>query len=233
MAFGGRRTDHRVSALSLVNAWSSASTARAAHWARSRLLAACRDTPGRSWRLVSRCTVAVLSGPLVRGPPGYRLDVRYLSMAVRVVVGVFAVLILAMAATALPYALRAARGDGTHGSFTAERQECSKRSCSHYGTWRADPPGDVVVSNVLMDEWPSGLPLGESVDALYLGEADPAVVYPADGSLAWLHILVLAGAAVLLLWGTKAAIDEVREGRRLAQRSVGYEPQRVKHELDP
>lgn len=153
-------------------------------------------------------------------------------MAARVVVGVLAVLILAMAVTALPYALRAARGDGTHGSFTAERQECSKRSCSYYGTWRADPPGEVVLADVLINEWPADLPLGESVDALYLGETDPAVVYPADGSLAWLYVLVLAGVAVLLLVGVKVAIDEVREGRRLARRSAGYEPRRLKHELD-
>jgi hypothetical protein len=141
------------------------------------------------------------------------------------------VLILAAAVTALPYAVRAARGDGTHGRFTAERQECSKRGCAHYGTWRADAPSDQVVADALMDEWPPDLPLGSSVDARYLSETDPAVVYPAGESFMWLYMLVVAGFAVLLVLGAGVAIGEFRDDRRLARRSEGYEPRRV--EIEP
>ena len=158
---------------------------------------------------------------------------RLASRVGRVVVEVLGVLLLALSLTALPYAVKAARGQGTHGTFTAERQECSRRACAHYGTWRADPPADRVVTDVLMDEWPADKPLGASVPALYLGETDPAVVYPAEESLAWLYILATAGLVLLFVRGAYAAIKELREDRRRARRMLGYEPRRVKHELDP
>jgi hypothetical protein len=136
-----------------------------------------------------------------------------------------AIAVVVMAIVALPNAIRAASGEGTKGSFSAERQECLPRGgCAYYGTWTADPPEAAVVQNVLMDEWPTELPLGSTVPAVYLGQTDPAVVYPADGSIAWVHIvLTIAGAVLAAGIGIRAEVLEHRADRR----AVGYRARRA------
>lgn len=84
-----------------------------------------------------------------------------------------------------------------------------------------------------MDEWPTDSALGSSVEAVYLGEVDPAVVYPATDSLAWLYVLVVAGGAVVLIAGVWTGLSLIRAERGFARRSRGYEPRRAKHEPGP
>lgn len=176
--------------------------------------------------------VAVLPIGLVWGlKPIYRFCMRIVSQVGRVLAWVVAVLIFSLGVIATPYAFRAALGAGTFGRITAERQECSNRGCVQYGTWRASPPSDQVVIDALMEDWPVNVPLGTSVDARYLGETSPAVVYAAGESFAWLYGLVVAGVAVVLVFVSRVALGEIRDDRREARRTEGYEPRRVASDL--
>lgn len=87
-----------------------------------------------------------------------------------------------------------------------------------------------MIRNALMDEWPADLPLGSVVPALYLGETDPLVVYPADGSVEWLLILLTAaGWLVVAGIGLHAVVLEHRATRR----SANYRPRRAMQPESP
>jgi hypothetical protein len=132
---------------------------------------------------------------------------------------------VAVSIVALPAAVRAARGEGTEGLFSATRRDCSARGgCAYYGTWTANRPGTAVVRDVLMDEWPPDLPLGSVMPALYFGETDPPVVYPADGSTEWMLILLAApGGLVIAAIVLRSVVLE----QHAARRSANYRPRRA------
>ena len=109
-----------------------------------------------------------------------------------------AVLVLILAAAGLPEAVQAARGEGQAGTFTAQRQECTRHGCSWYGTFTSDD-GSVRLPDVLLD----GLEAqrGDRVPALFEGETNPPLVYLAEGSREWVYVLLLMlGSAGYLAW---------------------------------
>lgn len=124
----------------------------------------------------------------------------------RVGVGAMFILLAAVSVVSLPLAARAAFGVDTVGTFVVQATTCPGPDCSSRGTWYADR-STRVVSDAEMFVAPSDARVGEVVPAIYLGETDPASVYPADEDFTWLYVLALAGlvpAAVLVALGLRA-----------------------------
>ncbi|TDD58969.1 hypothetical protein E1263_16925 [Kribbella antibiotica] len=119
---------------------------------------------------------------------------RTLLSTLYLLLAVFAVVIVVVQ---LPGALRAARDDGTPGTFTAMRKECTpnglkSRGCSMYGDF-VSQDGTVRLNDVLFDG--VGGQVGDQHPAQYAGDTDPVVVY-APGSRAWIVVAGLGLAAV-------------------------------------
>jgi hypothetical protein len=116
-----------------------------------------------------------------------------------------------MLALALPNvgpALRAARADGVHGTFVAERLSCVQHPghelCSWYGTFQPDPDrsGAPAASGVRTDISLYGsdrdtLRSGRRVPAVDTGR--PARVYSPGGSREWIVVAALLVTGCLLL----------------------------------
>jgi hypothetical protein len=123
-----------------------------------------------------------------------------------------AVLLLLFAATALGPSLRAARGEGLPGTFTAARQDCGPRGgCDVMGTFVSDD-GTVRFTDAYLDG--SADRHGRQVKALYLGQDDPPTVHE-PGTSQWVLILAfLLGSGGYFLW----------RGTRLIRRSGARTP---------
>lgn len=114
-----------------------------------------------------------------------------------------AVLTIIFISVDLPGALRAARGEGRAGTFTAGQRDCSRvrlaEVCDWYGTYDSGD-GKVHIPKILLDADTPKHP-GERVPVLFEGRRDPAVVYLTRGSKDWLYgIGGLAAAVGYLVW---------------------------------
>jgi len=90
-------------------------------------------------------------------------------------------------------------GGGTPGTFTAEREECGRRSCSFYGSWVA-ADGSARRDDVILYDEPGSLGTGRTVEALNTG-ARKGVFATAGGSTYLLVTgFVVAGLAALVTW---------------------------------
>jgi hypothetical protein len=90
-------------------------------------------------------------------------------------------------------------GSGTAGTFTAEREECGRRSCSFHGSWAA-ADGSAKRDDVILYDEPDSLRTGATVEALDSG-ARKGVFATAGGSTYLLVTgFVLAGVAALVGW---------------------------------
>ncbi|MFI7541885.1 hypothetical protein [Actinoplanes sp. NPDC049599] len=90
-------------------------------------------------------------------------------------------------------------GSGTAGTFTAEREECGRRSCSFHGSWTA-ADGSAKRDDVILYDEPDSLRTGATVEALDSG-ARKGVFATAGGSTYLLVTgFVLAGVAALVGW---------------------------------
>ena len=90
-------------------------------------------------------------------------------------------------------------GSGTIGTFTAEREECSRRSCSFYGSWAAADGSERRTDVILYDE-PDSLSTGSTTGALDTGARKG--VFATAGGLTYLLVtgFVVGGLAALVGW---------------------------------
>jgi hypothetical protein len=108
-------------------------------------------------------------------------------------------------------------GGGTIGTFTAEREECSRRSCDFFGSWAAKDGSERRADVVLYDE-PDALTTGQTVEAADTG-ARKGVFATAGGSTYLLvSAFVVGGLAALAGW--VLVIRNALRGRRSAAAAV-------------
>ncbi|MBQ0894765.1 hypothetical protein KBX37_16935 [Micromonospora sp. U56] len=109
-------------------------------------------------------------------------------------------------------AWRAKSGNGTVGVFTAEREQCRKRVCNFYGSWKASD-GSATRSDVILYDDPDGLRLDGTVEAIDSGHSKG--VFASAGGSTYLTItgMTVAGAAAVVGW-VYVVIRTVRARRR-------------------
>lgn len=96
-------------------------------------------------------------------------------------------------------AWQAHNGGGTIGTFTAEREECGRRSCSFHGSWAA-ADGSARRADVILYDEPEGLGTGKTVEATDSG-ARKGVFATAGGSTYLLMTgFVVGGLAAFIGW---------------------------------
>ncbi|HEX6872268.1 MAG TPA: hypothetical protein VF163_14315 [Micromonosporaceae bacterium] len=96
-------------------------------------------------------------------------------------------------------AWQAKAGNGTAGTFTADREECGRRSCSFYGTWAASD-GSATRTDVILYDEPDSLRVGGQVAALDAGARNG--VFATAGGYTYLLVtgLTLGGAIAAVAW---------------------------------
>jgi hypothetical protein len=116
------------------------------------------------------------------------------------VAAVVGLLLLAVAVPNVGPALRAARADGTPGTFTAERLTCVQHpgheACTWYGTFR--PDDGPTRADVTLYGGRHGLDEGDRTAAIDTGRSRR--VYPPSGSREWIAtgLVLVAGLGLLL-----------------------------------
>jgi hypothetical protein len=124
--------------------------------------------------------------------------------------------------------LRAARADGTPGTFTAGRADCvlhvGHEACSWSGTFAAAGSGRPR-SVTLYGAGRNSLRPGERVAAVDVGR--PSRVYRPSGSNEWIitGVLLLAGVVLLIPLGRRT-VTAVATGRRRQTLPVGQDGRR-------
>jgi len=109
---------------------------------------------------------------------------------------------------------RAARADGTPGTFTAERVECvlhpGHEACSWYGTFTPADGGTDRRGTTMYGAGRGDLAPGERVPAVDVGRASR--VYAPSGSNEWIPtgLMLLAGAGLLYPLGRRLLIRRPR-----------------------
>jgi hypothetical protein len=105
-------------------------------------------------------------------------------------------------------------GGGTPGTFTAEREECGRRSCSLHGSWAA-ADGSARRDDVVLFDEPDSLRTGQTTEAVDTGAR--AGVFATAGGSTYLLVsgFVLAGLAALVGWAIVIR-NAVRHRRRSA-----------------
>jgi len=90
-------------------------------------------------------------------------------------------------------------GGGTAGTFTAEREECGKRSCDFHGSWVA-VDGSKGRDDVILYDEPDSLRTGQTTAAVDTGARNG--VFATAGGSTYLLIsgFVVAGVAALVGW---------------------------------
>ena len=105
-----------------------------------------------------------------------------------------AVFIVGIAPELLP-SWRAALGDGTRGTFTAQHASCGKSECSYFGPF-VSLDGRKRFPRARLTEPTAALKAGQTAAAIYTGSAD-AQVFLAGGSDAWLIDTPIFAAACI------------------------------------
>jgi hypothetical protein len=103
-------------------------------------------------------------------------------------------------------------GSGTAGTFTAEREECGRRSCSYYGSWAAADGSDRRDDVILYDE-PGSLSTGGTTEAVDTG-ARKGVFATAGGSTYLLVSAFVAGGLAALIGWIFVIRNAIRDRRR-------------------
>jgi hypothetical protein len=122
-----------------------------------------------------------------------------------------AVMGLAFAAQDVVPAWRAKSGAGTPGTFTAVREECSRRSC----TWNGDftpADGGAVRRDVILYDDPAYLTTGGTAPARDTGAAKG--VFSTSGGSTWLLVTGFTVAGALAAVGWVVVIVRAVTGRR-------------------
>jgi hypothetical protein len=94
-------------------------------------------------------------------------------------------------------AWKAHNGGGVVGTFTAEREECGRRSCTLYGSWKATDGSSDRADVILYDE-PETLTGGRTTEAVDTG-ARSGVFATAGGSMYLMVTGFLVGGIVALV----------------------------------
>ena len=91
----------------------------------------------------------------------------------------------------------AKNGNGVEGTFTAQREDCGRRSCSFNGDW-ASSDGTKTRTDVILYDEPDSMEIGDSTDALDTGGR--AGVFTKGGSMTFYltAAFVLAGIAAAI-----------------------------------
>jgi hypothetical protein len=112
---------------------------------------------------------------------------------------VLAALGLTFGARDLVPAWQAHNGTGTVGTFTVERQECGKRSCSFHGRWEATD-GSARRDDVILYDEPDALTTDNTVEAVNTGASKG--VFATTGGSTYLLITAfsIGGLAALIGW---------------------------------
>lgn len=112
---------------------------------------------------------------------------------------VIAVMGIMFGAFDLVPAWQAHNGGGTVGTFTAEREQCGRRSCNLHGSW-VSADGQERRGDVTVYDEPDSLTVGGTTEALDTG-ARSGVFATAGGSTYLLvSAFVVAGLAALVGW---------------------------------
>jgi hypothetical protein len=95
---------------------------------------------------------------------------------------------------------RAKNGGGVTGAFTADRQECSRRTCNFHGSWTA-ADGSRSRSDVILYDAPADLAVGQSITTVDTG-ARKGVFTAGGGGSTYLITTVIAmlGVGVATTW---------------------------------
>jgi hypothetical protein len=111
---------------------------------------------------------------------------------------VIALIGLLMGASDLGPAWQAKAGSGTPGTFTADHEECGRRSCTWHGDFVATEGGGRT--DVILYDTPDGVTVGSAVPARDTG-ARKGVFSTAGGST-WLLVtgLTVAGVIAAVAW---------------------------------
>ncbi|HEX6682173.1 MAG TPA: hypothetical protein VF062_05235 [Candidatus Limnocylindrales bacterium] len=109
-----------------------------------------------------------------------------------------AVIGLVFGAQDLVPSYQAQGGKGTAGTFTAQREDCGRRSCSWYGDWQAADGSKTRTDVILYDE-PDSLKQGDSVEAVDTGARNGVYTKGGGASTFYLTLaLSLAGLAAAI-----------------------------------
>lgn len=103
------------------------------------------------------------------------------------------------AVTDLVPAWQAHGGSGTVGIFTAEREECGKRSCDFYGSWVA-ADGSKRLDDIGLYDEPDSLIAGRTVEAVDTGAPENVFATAGGSTYLLLTAFPLAGVAALVGW---------------------------------
>ena len=96
-------------------------------------------------------------------------------------------------------AWQAHNGGGTAGTFTAEREECGRRSCSFHGSWAATDGSDRRDDVILYDE-PDALRTGATVEAVDSGARKGVFATAGGKTYLLVSAFVIGGLAALVGW---------------------------------
>jgi hypothetical protein len=96
-------------------------------------------------------------------------------------------------------AWQAKSGTGVAGTFTADREDCGRRSCSFYGTW-VSADGNKTRTDVILYDEPGSLRVGGKTEALDSGARNG--VFATGGGSTYLLVtgFTVAGVAAAVGW---------------------------------
>jgi hypothetical protein len=113
-------------------------------------------------------------------------------------------------------AWKAKNGSGVVGTFTAQREDCGRRTCSFYGDW-VSADGTSTRTDVILYDEPDSLSKGGTTEAIDSGARKG--VFATGGGLTYLLVtgLTLAGVIAAIVW----VVLVFRRLRRAARKSAG------------
>jgi len=104
-------------------------------------------------------------------------------------------------------------GGGTIGTFTAEREECGRRSCDFRGSWAATDGSERRDDVTLYDD-PDALAIGQTVEAADTGARNGVFATAGGSTYLLVTAFVVGGLAALAGW--LLVIRNAIRGRRSA-----------------
>ncbi|WP_157752014.1 hypothetical protein [Actinoplanes derwentensis] len=113
---------------------------------------------------------------------------------------------------------QAKSGGGVAGVFTADRQECSRRTCNFHGPWQA-ADGSGSRPDVLLYDAPADLTVGRSIAAVDTG-ARKGVFTPDGGGSTFLitTVVTLIGLLAVIAWIVLVAYSALTARKRSTSR---------------
>jgi hypothetical protein len=96
-------------------------------------------------------------------------------------------------------AWQAHNGSGATGTFTAEREDCSRRSCNFVGSWAATDGSSSRTDIILYDE-PDAFTTGKTIEALDTGARNGVFATTGGSTYLLVTAFVVGGLAALIGW---------------------------------